>query len=31
LSQRIADAYIKVPVEEGLAEIDAVVARERKG
>src|SRR5271170_1378758 len=31
LSQRIAAAYVEVPVEEGLAEIDAVVARERKG
>jgi prevent-host-death family protein len=30
LSQRIADAYVEVPLEEGLAEIDAVVARERK-
>ena len=30
LSQRIADAYDEVPVEEGLAEIDAAVARERK-
>jgi prevent-host-death family protein len=30
LSQRIAEAYVEVPVEEGLAEIDAVVARERK-
>ena len=31
LSQRIAEGYVDVPVEEGLAEIDAVVARERKG
>ncbi len=31
LSARIAEAYANVPVEEGLAEIDAIVARERKG
>jgi prevent-host-death family protein len=30
LSQRIAEAYVEVPVEEGMAEIDSVVARERK-
>jgi prevent-host-death family protein len=30
LNQRIAEAYVAVPVEEGLAEIDAVVAKERK-
>jgi prevent-host-death family protein len=30
LSQRIAEAYVEVPIEEGLAEIDAVVAKERK-
>jgi prevent-host-death family protein len=30
LSQRIAEAYAEVPVEEGLAEIDAVVTRERR-
>ena len=30
LSRRIADTYAEVPVEEGLAEIDDVVARERK-
>jgi prevent-host-death family protein len=30
LSQRIAEAYVEVPVDEGLAEIDAAVARERK-
>jgi prevent-host-death family protein len=29
LSERIAEAYAEVPVDEGLAEIDAVVARER--
>jgi prevent-host-death family protein len=29
LSRRIAEAYAEVPVEEGLAEIDAAVARER--
>jgi prevent-host-death family protein len=29
LSRRIADAYAGVPVEEGLAEIDAAVAQER--
>jgi prevent-host-death family protein len=29
LSSRIADAYAEVPVEEGLAEIDAAVAAER--
>jgi prevent-host-death family protein len=31
LSRRIAEAYGEVPVEEGLAEIDAVVTRERRG
>jgi prevent-host-death family protein len=31
LSQRIAEAHTEVPVEEGLAEIDAAVARERAG
>lgn len=31
LSRRIAEAYAPVPAEEGLAEIDALVARERKG
>ena len=31
LSRRIAEAYAEVPAEEGLAEIDAVVARERRG
>lgn len=30
LSSRIAEAYTDVPAEEGLAEIDALVARERK-
>jgi len=30
LSGRIAEAYADVPVEEGLAEIDAAVAAERK-
>lgn len=30
LSERIAGAYAEVPVEEGLAEIDAAVAAERK-
>lgn len=29
LTQRIAEAYSDVPVEEGLAEIDAAVKRER--
>ena len=29
LTQRIAEAYVEVPVEEGLAEIDSVVKRER--
>jgi prevent-host-death family protein len=29
LTQRIEDAYAEVPVEEGLAEIDSVVKRER--
>jgi len=29
LSQRIAAAYAEVPVDEGLAEIDATVTRER--
>ena len=31
LSQRIAEAYVDVPVDEGMAEIDVAVARERKG
>jgi hypothetical protein len=31
LAQRIAEAYTEVPVEEGLAEIDTVVTRERAG
>jgi prevent-host-death family protein len=31
LSRRIAEAYAGVPAEEGMAEIDAAVARERKG
>ncbi len=30
LSQRVADAFTDVPVEDGLAEIDALVAAERK-
>ena len=30
LSGRIAEAYAEVPVEEGMAEIDAAVAAERK-
>ena len=30
LSERISEAYAEVPVEEGLAEIDAAVAAERK-
>lgn len=30
LSVRIADTYSDVPAEEGLAEIDAIVAAERK-
>ncbi|MHB1856916.1 MAG: type II toxin-antitoxin system Phd/YefM family antitoxin [Acidobacteriaceae bacterium] len=29
LSSRIAEAYADVPVEQGMAEIDAAVARER--
>ena len=31
LSNRIAEAYAEVPVEEGLAEIDSLVARGRAG
>jgi prevent-host-death family protein len=31
LSGRIAEAYADVPMEEGMAEIDAAVARERQG
>jgi prevent-host-death family protein len=31
LSSRIAEAYAEVPVEEGLAEIDSIVSRERAG
>lgn len=30
LSSRLADAYADVPAEEGLAEIDALVAQQRK-
>ncbi len=30
LSERITEAYAEVPIEEGLAEIDAAVAAERK-
>jgi prevent-host-death family protein len=30
LGQRMADAYAEVPIEEGLAEIDAAAAAERK-
>jgi prevent-host-death family protein len=30
LSQRIAESYAEVPVEDGLAEIDALVTRERR-
>lgn len=30
LSKRIADAYAEVPVEDGLAEIDSAVRRERR-
>jgi len=30
LSRRIAESYANIPVEEGLAEIDAAVAAERK-
>jgi prevent-host-death family protein len=30
LSARIAEAYADVPAEEGMAEIDAAVARERR-
>ncbi len=29
LSNRIAEAYVDVPVEDGLAEIDSIVSRER--
>jgi prevent-host-death family protein len=31
LSSRIAESYAGVPVEEGLAEIDSIVSREREG
>lgn len=31
LTDRIAAAYAEVPIEEGMAEIDAAVARERRG
>jgi len=31
LSARIAEAYAEVPMDEGLAEIDAAVATERAG
>ncbi|HEX3942361.1 MAG TPA: type II toxin-antitoxin system Phd/YefM family antitoxin [Acidobacteriaceae bacterium] len=31
LSDRIAEAYAEVPVDEGLAEIDSEVAKERAG
>jgi prevent-host-death family protein len=30
LSGRIAEAYVNVPADEGIAEIDAVVARHRR-
>lgn len=30
LSKRISDAYAEVPVEDGLAEIDSAVRRERR-
>ncbi len=30
LSQRLADAYAAIPVDEGLAQIDAAVAAERQ-
>ena len=30
LSNRIAEAFVETPVEEGMAEIDALVAAERK-
>jgi prevent-host-death family protein len=30
LSQRIAQAYAETPAEEGLTEVDALVARERR-
>lgn len=30
LSERIADAYAEIPTEDGLAEIEAAVAEERK-
>jgi hypothetical protein len=30
LSRRLSDAYVGVPVEEGMAEIQAAVAAERK-
>jgi prevent-host-death family protein len=31
LSRRIAEAYAEVPMEDGLAEIEAAVTRERRG
>jgi len=31
LSSRVAEAYADVPAEEGMAEIDAAIARERRG
>jgi prevent-host-death family protein len=31
LSSRVAEAYADVPSDEGMAEIDAAVARERRG
>ena len=30
LSERVAEAYAEVPVEQGMAEIDAAVAQERQ-
>jgi prevent-host-death family protein len=31
LSSRVADAYANVPADQGMAEIDAAIARERRG
>ncbi len=31
LSNRIAEAYVDLPVEQGMTEIDAAIAQERRG
>ena len=31
LSNRVAEAYVDVPADQGMAEIDATIAQERRG